>query len=66
MAATVVVRGSGGAEFEMDVPSSQHRREAFDRALVTGDLVLVADPSGALSPPAVEEPAKPTRRKSEA
>lgn len=55
--ATIVVRGSGGSEFTLDVPRpGSHARIRLDQQLAKGELILLADPTGALSP-ATEEPA---------
>lgn len=43
---TLHVRGSGGAEFEMDVPpEGTHERESFLQRLAAGDIVAL-DPDG--------------------
>jgi hypothetical protein len=39
---TVFVRGSGGALFEMDVPTRGHALERYTQALAKGDLSIVA------------------------
>ena len=41
--ATAFVRGTGGAIFEMDVPTYGHALERWDQALTKGDLVIVTD-----------------------
>ena len=41
--ASVFVRGTGGAIFEMDVPTYGHALERWDQALAKGDLAIVAD-----------------------
>lgn len=38
---TVFVRGTGGAIFEMDVPTFGHAKERFDQAIEKGELALV-------------------------
>lgn len=39
--ASVFVRGTGGAIFEMDVPTYGHALERWDQALTKGDLAIV-------------------------
>lgn len=41
MTDTVRVRGEGGWEFDMDVPSDPLRRELFDDAVANGRLVIL-------------------------
>ena len=48
---TVVVRGSGGAVFEMDVPTSAHALELYHHKLANGNITIVADPSPAADLP---------------
>jgi hypothetical protein len=38
---TVFVRGTGGAIFEMDIPTNTQARERYDAAIEKGDLVIV-------------------------
>lgn len=45
MIPTVVVRGSAGAIWTMDVPPAGHLREMFDEKLADGSLVVVDAPS---------------------
>lgn len=40
---TVFVRGTGGALFEMDVPTRGHALERYDEAIRKGDLTIVAE-----------------------
>ena len=40
----VVVRGSGGSLFEMDVPTRGHAAEIFEQAIALGELTIVTDP----------------------
>jgi hypothetical protein len=44
MPEVVVVRGSGGAIFEMDVPTRAHAAELFAERIASGELVIVTDP----------------------
>lgn len=44
MPETVVVRGSGGAIFEMDIPTRAHAAELYAEQIAKGDLVIVTDP----------------------
>lgn len=66
MSPTVVVRGSGGAVFEMDVPTSGSALARWDDQIAKGDLVVIDEPK---VEPEVEEPApaqsraKPTKAK---
>ena len=41
MAETVIVRGEGGALFEMDVPTEGHRLELWEHNLTTGRLTVL-------------------------
>lgn len=41
MTSTVVVRGSAGAIFVMDVPPAGYLREMFDEKLATGSLTII-------------------------
>lgn len=45
MSDTVVVRGSGGAIFEMDIPTAGPARELFDQQLARGDISIVNAPT---------------------
>ncbi len=60
MTSTVVVRGSAGAIFTMDVPAAGHLREMFDEKLASGALVIVDEPTGSPEAPSVS--AEPPRR----
>ncbi len=52
---TVRVRGSGGMEFDMDIPpEGSRRREIVDAQLAKGDLVVIDKPAA--------EPRKPVRK----
>jgi hypothetical protein len=44
MPEVVVVRGSGGVLYEMDVPTRGHALELWEEKLRKGDLVIVTDP----------------------
>lgn len=44
MTETVVVRGEGGALFEMDVPTGGHQLELWNDKLAKKELVIVTDP----------------------
>lgn len=44
MPETVVVRGSGGSLFEMDVPTRGHAAELWVEKIAKGDLLVVTDP----------------------
>jgi hypothetical protein len=41
MTSTVVVRGSAGAIYTMDVPAAGHLREIFDGKLLDGSLSII-------------------------
>lgn len=41
MTDTVFVRGTGGAIFQMDVPTNVHARERWDASIEKGDLVVL-------------------------
>lgn len=78
MTDTVFVRGTGGAIFEMDIPTSLHARERFDQQVAKGDLTVIphavwverADGSRYLTVPVTEEadgaPKKPAKAKAKA
>ena len=44
MADTVIVRGAGGALFEMDVPTGGNRVDLWEDKLAKGELVIVTEP----------------------
>ena len=44
MPEVVVVRGSGGVLYEMDVPTRGHALERWEEAFAKGDLTIVTDP----------------------
>ena len=44
MADTVIVRGAGGALFEMDVPTGGNRLDLWEDKLAKGELVIVTEP----------------------
>lgn len=44
MPETVVVRGSGGSLFEMDIPTRAHAADLFWQRVESGDLTIVTDP----------------------
>lgn len=56
------VRGSGGCEFPMDVPTDPARLEVFHDQLRKGDIVILdgdtPEPEAPPAPPVPEQPAK--------
>lgn len=44
MATTVVVRGSGGTLFEMDVPAGGTLLDTWNEKIASGELVIVTSP----------------------
>ena len=44
MPETVVVRGSGGSLFAMDLPTRAHAADLFWQRVESGDLTIVTDP----------------------
>lgn len=45
MPSTVVVRGSGGALFERDVPTAGHALEIWNEQIAKGDIVIIDEPT---------------------
>jgi hypothetical protein len=59
MPSTVVVRGSGGAIFEMDVPASGFALAHWQERLDKGDIVIIDDsPAKDAKPAPVKRAAK--------
>lgn len=44
-AETVIVRGTGGALFEMDVPAGGFALERYQQSIAKGDLTVVTEPT---------------------
>lgn len=53
---TVVVRGSGGAVFAMDVPASGHALDRWNEQIAKGDLVVIDESAPAPEPEEDSEP----------
>jgi hypothetical protein len=66
MSETVVVRGSGGALFVVDVPTSGHALAHWQEKLDKGDIVIVDEPAEVKPAPAAPAVSKRSAKKVDA